>query len=49
MAVREDAIRRPDGSTGIHGVVDRPDIALVIAADGDRVHLEQYRYPVGGR
>jgi hypothetical protein len=50
MTVREDAIRRPDGSTGIYGVVDSPDIALIIPADGDRLHLvEQYRYPVAGR
>ena len=50
MAVREDTVRRPDGSTGIYGVVDTPDIALVIPADGDRLHLvEQYRYPVAGR
>lgn len=50
MAVREDAIRRSDGSTGIYGVVDSPDIALIIPADGDRLHLvEQYRYPVSGR
>ena len=50
MAVREDAIRRPDGSTGIYGVVDTPDIALIIPAEGDRLHLvEQYRYPVAGR
>ena len=50
MTVREDAIRRPDGSTGIYGVVESPDIALVIPADGDRLHLvEQYRYPVAGR
>ena len=50
MTVREDAIRRADGSTGIYGVVDSPDIALVIPADGDRLHLvEQYRYPVDGR
>ena len=27
MTVREDAIRRPDGSTGIYGVVESPDIA----------------------
>lgn len=47
MAVREDAVRRPDGSTGIYGVVDTPDIALVVPVDGDRLHLvEQYRYPV---
>jgi 8-oxo-dGTP pyrophosphatase MutT (NUDIX family) len=50
MAVREDAIRRSDGSTGIYGVVDSPDIALIIPVDGDRLHLvEQYRYPVAGR
>ena len=50
MAVREDTVRCPDGSTGIYGVVDTPDIALVIPADGDRLHLvEQYRYPVAGR
>jgi 8-oxo-dGTP pyrophosphatase MutT (NUDIX family) len=50
MVVREDAIRRADGSTGIYGVVDSPDIALVVPADGDRLHLvEQYRYPVAGR
>ena len=50
MTVREDTVRRADGSTGIYGVVDSPDIALVIAIDGDRLHLvEQYRYPVAGR
>ena len=50
MAVREDAVRRPDGSTGIYGVVDTPDIALVVPVDGERLHLvEQYRYPVAGR
>ena len=50
MSVREDTVRRPDGSTGLYGVVDSADIALVIATDGVRVHLvEQYRYPVAGR
>ncbi|MGW0159053.1 NUDIX domain-containing protein [Mycobacterium sp. NPDC003323] len=50
MTVREDAIRRPDGSAGIYGVVDKPTYALVIARDGDRYHLvEQYRYPIGLR
>jgi 8-oxo-dGTP pyrophosphatase MutT (NUDIX family) len=47
MTVREDSIRRADGSPGIYGVVDKPDYALVIPADGDRFHLvEQYRYPL---
>lgn len=50
MSVREDEVRRPDGSTGIYSVVDCPDIALVIPADGDKLQLvEQYRYPVAGR
>jgi 8-oxo-dGTP pyrophosphatase MutT (NUDIX family) len=50
MVVREDDIRRADGSAGIYGVVDKPDYALVIPLDGDRVQLvEQYRYPLGLR
>lgn len=50
MTVREDAIRRADGSAGIYGVVDKPDYALVIPLDGERLHLvEQYRYPLGLR
>ena len=50
MTVREDAIRRADGSQGIYGVVDKPTAAVVIPRDGDRLHLvEQFRYPVGRR
>ncbi len=50
MSVREDDVQRFDGSPGIYGVVDKPDYALIIPLDGDRVHLvEQYRYPVGAR
>jgi len=50
MTVREDDIRRADGSTGIYGVVDKPHYALVIPLDGDRLHLvEQFRYPLGMR
>ncbi|HVV08627.1 MAG TPA: NUDIX hydrolase [Amycolatopsis sp.] len=50
MTVREDGIRRPDGTDGIYGVVDKPDYALVIPLDGDRLHLvEQFRYPIGLR
>ncbi|MGH3785943.1 MAG: NUDIX domain-containing protein [Pseudonocardiaceae bacterium] len=50
MSVREDDVRRSDGSSGIYGVVDKPDYALIIPLNGDRVHLvEQYRYPVGAR
>ncbi|PKW19769.1 ADP-ribose pyrophosphatase YjhB (NUDIX family) [Saccharopolyspora spinosa] len=50
MTVREDGVRRADGSDGIYGVVDKPDYALVIPLDGDRLHLvEQFRYPLGMR
>ena len=50
MTVREDDIRRSDGSVGIYGVIDKPAYALIIAADGDRLRLvEQYRYPLGER
>lgn len=47
MTVREDDIRRPDGSPGVYGVIDKPMYALIIPVDGDRVHLvEQFRYPL---
>ncbi|MQA08092.1 MAG: NUDIX domain-containing protein [Pseudonocardiaceae bacterium] len=47
MSVREDAIQHADGSPGIYGVVDKPDYALIVPLDGDRLHLvEQYRYPL---
>lgn len=50
LSLREDRVRRPDGSEGLYSVVDKPDFALVIPAEGDGFHLvEQYRYPVGGR
>ena len=50
LTLREDDIRRPDGSSGIYAVVDKPTYALVIARDDDRFHLvEQYRYPLGLR
>jgi 8-oxo-dGTP pyrophosphatase MutT (NUDIX family) len=50
MSVREDTIRRPDGSSGIYAVVDTADIALIVPSDGERLHLvEQYRYPVAAR
>ena len=50
MIVREDEIRRPDGTGGVYGVIDKPAYALVIAQDGDRFRLvEQFRYPLGLR
>ena len=51
MTVREDAIRRPDGSPGLYGVIDKPHYALVIAHAGDGRYglVEQFRYPLGLR
>ncbi len=50
MTVREDTIERADGSSGIYGVVEKPDFALVMPFDGAGFYLvEQYRYPVGAR
>ena len=50
MTVREDEVRRPDGSRGIYSVIDKPTYALIIARDGERFRLvEQFRYPLGLR
>ena len=48
--VREDVVELPDGSTGVYGVVERPDFALVLPAERDGFWLvEQYRHPLGRR
>jgi 8-oxo-dGTP pyrophosphatase MutT (NUDIX family) len=51
MRVREDTVRRRDGSDGIYGVVEKPDFVVVVAAEPDgRLHLvQQFRYPVCNR
>lgn len=50
MTVREDQVRRPDGSTGVYGVIEKPDFALILPRCGDGFWLvEQFRYPVGRR
>ena len=51
MQVHEDAVRFPDGSEGIYGLVDKPDFALIIPRhdDGRFQLVQQYRYPVRGR
>jgi len=50
LRMREDRIRRPDGSGGIYSYLDRPDFALVIPVENGGFHLvEQYRYPVRER
>ena len=55
LRLREDIIRRPDGSDGLYGVVEREDFVVVAALDrdGDGVAgitlVEQFRYPVRRR
>jgi 8-oxo-dGTP pyrophosphatase MutT (NUDIX family) len=51
MRVREDAIRRRDGSAGIYGVVEKDDFVVVVPVEADgSIHLvQQYRYPVRAR
>ncbi|GAA3137447.1 NUDIX domain-containing protein [Streptosporangium carneum] len=50
LRLREDRIRRPDGSPGIYSYVDKPDFALIIPMEDDGFHLvEQYRYPIRRR
>ena len=48
LRVREDAIRREDGSEGVHAVVEKRDAAVVVPWDGERVHLVgQVKHPIG--
>jgi 8-oxo-dGDP phosphatase len=48
LSLREDRVRRADGSLGVYSVLDVPDFALVVPVEDDGYHLvEQYRYPVG--
>lgn len=51
MRVREDSIRRRDGSDGIYGVVEKPNFVVIVPQEDDgRLHLvQQFRYPVGAR
>lgn len=51
MTIREDTVRRPEGSIGIQTVVERPDFAVVVPLyeNGDLHVVEQYRHPVAGR
>ena len=50
LTVREDAVVRDDGSTGVYGVVEKPHFALVLPAERNGFWLvEQFRHPVGRR
>ncbi|WP_149537857.1 NUDIX domain-containing protein [Siccirubricoccus phaeus] len=50
LRLREDRIRRADGSPGLYSVVEKADFAVVVPVEAGRIHLvEQYRYPIGTR
>ena len=50
LRLREDIIRRRDGSEGLYGVVERSDFVVVVPfQDGCLTLVEQYRYPVQRR
>jgi 8-oxo-dGTP pyrophosphatase MutT (NUDIX family) len=50
IRVREDQVERQDGSTGVYGVIERDDFALVLPAERDGFWLvEQFRHPLGRR
>lgn len=50
IRVREDTFALEDGSTGVYGVVEKSDFALVLPEqDGGFWLVEQYRYPLGRR
>jgi 8-oxo-dGTP pyrophosphatase MutT (NUDIX family) len=50
IRVREDTVELADGSTGLYGVVERPDFALILPVErGGFWLVEQYRYPLGRR
>ena len=51
LRLREDGIRRRDGSESIYSVVEKPNLAVIAALHADRrLHLvQQFRYPIGAR
>jgi len=50
IRVREDAVEREDGSSGVYSVVEKPPFALVMPAErGGFWLVEQYRHPVARR
>ncbi len=50
LRVREDTVRRADGSEGLYGVVERREFVVVVPWQDERITLvEQYRYPIRRR
>lgn len=49
MVVKEDEVEFQNGTTGIYGLVEKPDFALIVLYENGKLHLvKQYRYPVKG-
>jgi 8-oxo-dGTP pyrophosphatase MutT (NUDIX family) len=50
MRIREDEILRSNGQKGIYGVAEKPDSAIIIPIEADRIWLaEQFRYTIQER
>jgi ADP-ribose pyrophosphatase len=50
LRLREDKVRRLDGSEGIYSVLERAEFAVICPVqDGDIYLVEQFRYPIGQR
>jgi 8-oxo-dGTP pyrophosphatase MutT (NUDIX family) len=50
LRLREDRVRRLDGSAGIYSVLERAEFAVICPVQDGIVHLvEQFRYPIGQR
>ncbi|MCB8873866.1 NUDIX domain-containing protein [Acidisoma silvae] len=50
LRLREDKVRRLDGSEGIYSVLERAEFAVICAVqDGEIYLVEQFRYPIGQR
>ncbi len=50
LRLREDRVRRLDGSEGIYSVLERAEFAVICPVQDGLIHLvEQFRYPIGRR
>ena len=50
LRLREDKVRRLDGSEGIYSVLERAEFAVILPVQGGEIYLvEQFRYPIGQR
>lgn len=50
LRLREDQIERAGGQTGIYGVVEKDDCAVILPIEGDTIYLvEQFRYTIQQR